>query len=247
MSDPTINFSFSQPRAIITGASSGIGRATALAFAKAGIHLALVSRSPDKLSEVRDLVQAAGVEAKIYPLDLGNIAEVRAKVALITEEFGEIDILVNNAGMGYTNSLQDTPLEEWLAVMNLNLTSILQCIQGVLPQMRTRHRGTIVNVASIAATNPFAGWGSYCVSKAGLLMLSQVLATEERANGIRVVTISPGSVNTPLWDSDTVKADFDRVGMLTPEIIAQTILQAVLLPQEAVIENLTIVSSAGIL
>jgi NADP-dependent 3-hydroxy acid dehydrogenase YdfG len=131
--------------------------------------------------------------------------------------------------------------------MNLNLTSILQCIQGVLPHMRARHRGTIVNVASIAATNPFAGWGSYCVSKAGLLMLSQVLATEERANGIRVVTISPGSVNTPLWDSDTVKADFDRVGMLTPEIIAQTILQAVLLPQEAVIENLTIVSSAGIL
>jgi short-subunit dehydrogenase len=242
-----MNFSLGQHRAIVTGASSGIGKATALALAQAGFHLALVSRSADKLAAVADLVRATGVEAKIYPLDLGKIEEVKAKISLITQEFGEIDLLVNNAGMGYTKLLQDTPLEEWQNVINLNLTSVLACIQAVLPQMRQRRRGTIINIASIAATQAFPNWGAYCVSKAGLLMLSQVLAAEERAFGIRVVTISPGAVNTPIWDTATVQADFERSQMLTPEVIAQAVVQTVLLPQEAVIESMTLVPLAGAL
>jgi short-subunit dehydrogenase len=242
-----MNFSLGQHRAIVTGASSGIGKATALALAQAGFHLALVSRSADKLAAVADLVRATGVEAKIYPLDLGKVEEVKAKISLITQEFGEIDLLVNNAGMGYTKLLQDTPLEEWQNVINLNLTSVLACIQAVLPQMRQRRRGTIINIASIAATQAFPNWGAYCVSKAGLLMLSQVLAAEERAFGIRVVTISPGAVNTPIWDTATVQADFERSQMLTPEVIAQAVVQTVLLPQEAVIESMTLVPLAGAL
>jgi short-subunit dehydrogenase len=242
-----MNFSLGQHRAIVTGASSGIGKATALALAQAGFHLALVSRSSDKLAAVADLVRATGVEAKVYPLDLGKVEEVKAKISLITQEFGEIDLLVNNAGMGYTKSLQDTPLEEWQNVINLNLTSVLQCIQGVLPQMRQRRQGTIVNIASIAATQAFPDWGAYCVSKAGLLMLSQVLAAEERTHGIRVVTISPGAVNTPIWDTATVQADLERSQMLTPEVIAQAVVQTVLLPQGAVIESMTLVPLAGAL
>jgi short-subunit dehydrogenase len=242
-----MNFSLGQHRAIVTGASSGIGKATALALAQAGFHLALVSRSSDKLAAVADLVRATGVEAKVYPLDLGKVEEVKAKISLITQEFGEIDLLVNNAGMGYTKSLQDTPLEEWQNVINLNLTSVLQCIQGVLPQMRQRRQGTIVNIASIAATQAFPDWGAYCVSKAGLLMLSQVLAAEERTHGIRVVTISPGAVNTPIWDTATVQANLERSQMLTPEVIAQAVVQTVLLPQGAVIESMTLVPLAGAL
>ncbi|HBY80855.1 MAG TPA: short-chain dehydrogenase, partial [Cyanobacteria bacterium UBA11148] len=156
-------------------------------------------------------------------------------------------ILVNNAGMGYTGSLMETPLADWQRVIDLNLTSVFQCIQAVLPTMRQQQRGTIINVASIAGLQPFAGWGAYSISKAGLIALSKTLAVEERAHGIRVVTICPGAVNTPIWDTDTIEADFNRSAMLTPEIVAQSILHAATLPDQAVIELVTLMPSAGAL
>ncbi|MGK7895666.1 MAG: SDR family oxidoreductase [Xenococcus sp. (in: cyanobacteria)] len=234
-------------RAIITGASSGIGKATALAFAKAKINLALVSRASDKLSAVVDSVTALGVEAKSYPLDLAKVTIVKDHITAIAQDFGGIDILVNNAGMGYTNSLAKTSLTDWQQVMNLNITSVFQCIQGILPSMRDRSSGTIINVASIAASNAFPDWGAYSVSKAGLVALTKTLAIEERANGIRAVIISPGAVNTSIWDTDTVKADFNRQAMLSPEIVAQSILHTALLPPQAVIEEITVMPSGGAL
>ncbi|PPJ64884.1 SDR family oxidoreductase [Cuspidothrix issatschenkoi] len=240
--------SFEQKRrALITGASSGIGKATALAFAKAGIDIALVGRSQNNLDFVSKAAREFGVEAKAFCVDLAEVAEVKAKIQAIAHEFGNIDILINNAGIGYTGNLSDTPLEDWQQVINVNLTSVFQCMMGILPGMRQQGQGTIINIASIAAKQAFAGWGAYCVSKAGLLSLSQTLAQEERANGIRVMAICPGSVNTEIWDTPTVKANFDRSQMLTPEIVAQTILHTVLLPQQAVIEELTIMSNAGVL
>ena len=238
-----------QLRAIVTGASSGIGRATALAFAKSGIELALVSRSSVKLKTVADEIQALGISTKVstYPIDLAVTDQVKQKIATIWEQFGPIDILVNNAGMGYTNSINDTTLDDWQKVLNLNLTSIFQCIQGVLPQMRDRQKGTIINVASIAAFNAFADWGAYSVSKAALVALSKTLSVEERGNGIRTVTISPGSVNTPIWDTETVQADFNREAMLTPEIVAQSILHAAFLPHQAVVEEMIVMPSGGAL
>lgn len=236
-----------QRRAIVTGASSGIGKATALAFAKAGINLALVSRSQDKLLAVAEAVRAVGVEAQVYQLDLAQVEIVQTKIEAIAEEFGPIDFLVNNAGIGYTNSLSHTCLADWRQVIDLNLTSVFQCIQGVLPQMRQRHQGTIINVASIAAHQAFPEWGVYSVSKAGIIALGKTLALEERANGIRVITISPGAVNTSIWDTDTVQADFNREAMLTPELVAESIVYAALLPQQATIEEITIMPSGGAL
>ena len=234
-------------RAIITGASSGIGKATALAFAKAGINLALVSRSQDKLEAVASAVSEVGVEAKAYTLDLSNLGAIEAKMAAIAADFGEIDILVNNAGIGYTNTLSETPLADWQKVLDLNLTSVFQCVLGVLPTMRDRGRGVIINVSSLAASNPFPTWGAYSVSKAGLVAFSKALAAEERAHGIRVITISPGAVNTPLWDAETVQADLNRKAMLTPESVASSILHAALLSEQAVVEEMTLMPSAGAL
>ncbi len=236
-----------QLQAIITGASSGIGRATALAFAKSGINLALIARSQDKLSSVVSAAEAVGVKAQAYSLDLADLASVKQQIRDISQDLGTVDILVNNAGMGYTNSLANTPLEEWQQVLDLNLTSVFQCIQGVLPQMRERATGTIINVASIAAYNAFPDWGAYGVSKAALVALTKALAVEERSNGIRAVTIAPGAVNTTMWDTDTVQADFNREAMLTPEIVAQSILHTALLPSQAVIETMTIMPSGGAL
>ena len=237
----------SKRRALITGASSGIGKATALAFAKAGIDVALVSRSQDKLEAIATTAREAGVNAKAYVLDLAKLEQVKAGIEAIATDFAPIDILVNNAGMGYTNPLSATPLSDWQQVIDLNLTSVFQCILGILPAMRNQQRGTIINVASIAGQPPFPTWGAYNVSKAGLIALSKTLAAEERTHGIRVVTISPGAVNTPLWDTDTVQMDFNRSAMLTPEIVAQSILHTALVPEQAVIESVTLMPSAGTL
>jgi NADP-dependent 3-hydroxy acid dehydrogenase YdfG len=233
--------------ALITGASSGIGKATALAFAKAGINLALVGRDQDKLTAVAQAAIAAGVTAKTYVVDLSRLDQVSAKIAMIAAESDNLDILINNAGMAYTGSIYDTPLAEWQQVIDLNLTSVFQCVQGILPHMRQRKAGVIVNVSSIAGKQVFPNWGIYSVSKFGLMALTQAIAGEERGHGIRVTAICPGSVNTPLWDTNTVQADFDRSAMLTPEMVAEGILYAVLAPMGAVVEELTIMPSGGAL
>lgn len=231
--------------ALITGASSGIGKATALAFAKAGINLALVGRSQDKLTAVAMAAEAVGVKVKTYVVDLSIVDRVSANIASIAADWDNLDILVNNAGMAYTNSIGDTPLKDWQQAIDLNLTSVFQCVQGILPYMRRQRSGIIVNVSSIAAKQVFPNWGIYSVTKFGLMALTQAIAGEERANGIRVTAICPGSVNTPLWDTDTVQADFDRTAMLTPEMVAQSILYAVLAPAGAVVEEITIMPSGG--
>ncbi|OUL33010.1 short-chain dehydrogenase [Nostoc sp. T09] len=234
-------------RALITGASSGIGKATALAFAKAGIDVALVSRSLEKLEAVAVAAKHTGVEARSYAVDLASVWQVKEQIQAIANEFGDIDILVNNAGIAYTATLSETPLEDWQQVINLNLTSVFQCIMGILPGMRDRGRGTMINVASIAGKQAFSNWGAYSVSKAGVIALSQALAQEERVHGIRVTAICPGAVNTELWDTETVHANFDRSKMLTPEIVAQSILHIALLPPQAVIDELILMPSAGVL
>lgn len=235
------------PVALITGASSGIGKAIAFSFAKAGIHLALVSRSKERLEQLATQLTPTGITVKTYAMDLSVVSEVKDKIATIGAELEPLSILVNNAGMGYTADLLNTPCQDWQKVLDLNLTSVFQCIQGVLPGMRDRQHGTIVNISSIAGHQAFSGWGAYCVSKAALISLSKVLAVEERKHGIRVTTVCPGAVNTPIWDSDTVHVNFDRSAMLTPEVVANVVLQAVQLPQEFVIEELTVMPTAGVL
>ncbi|MBD2327674.1 SDR family oxidoreductase [Alkalinema sp. FACHB-956] len=231
--------------ALITGASSGIGKATALAFAEAGIHLVLMGRNLAKLEAVAAIARQSGVEVQVYSLDFADLAGIQPQVNTIASSVPRLDIVVNNAGMGYTGLLAETSLKDWQQVIDLNLTSVFQCIQGVLPVLRSQRSGTIINVASVAAHQTFPNWGAYCVSKFGLLALSKTLAAEERTHGIRVVTISPGSVNTELWDTETVEADFDRTAMLTPEVVAQSILHMAQMPSTAVVEELVLMPNAG--
>jgi short-subunit dehydrogenase len=233
---------------LITGASTGIGKATATAFAKAGFAVVLVSRSQDKLAALANQLTAEyAVPAQSFPIDLSAIAQVKSAMELILQQVGPVDVLINNAGMGYTGVLADMPLADWQAVMDLNSTSVFQCIQAVLPSMRDRNSGLIINVASIAARQAFPDWGAYGVSKAALAALSRAVAVEEQSHGIRVVTIFPGAVNTSIWDTDTVQADFDRSGMLAPEVVAEAILQVARLSESAVIEELTLMPSGGAL
>jgi NADP-dependent 3-hydroxy acid dehydrogenase YdfG len=232
--------------ALITGASSGIGKAVALTFAKAGIDLILLGRSIDRLQPVADAALQLGVSARSYELDLGDLAAVRPGIAKIVGEVGALDILVNSAGTAYTNHLMDTPLTDWQRIIDLNLSSVLQVIQGSLPHMRQQKSGTIINLISVAGQQAFPNWGAYCVSKFGLVALSKALAAEERVHGIRVTAIYPGSVNTALWDREGVDADFDRSVMLDADTVAAAILYAATAPAIASVEELTIMPSAGV-
>ena len=243
-------------RALITGASSGIGAATARAFAIAGFDIALVARSQDRLDALAAELSALGVKVESFAIDLADVERVKERIEDVTAAFGPINVLVNNAGIGYTGALCDMPLSDWQQVMTLNVTSVFRVVQAVLPGMRAGNvgsndepnsGGTIVNIASIAAEQSFPNWGAYGVSKAALVTLSDAIATEESVHGIRVVTISPGAVNTPIWETHTVNADFDRSAMLSAETVANTILHTVQLPPTAVISHLTITPSQGAL
>jgi short-subunit dehydrogenase len=243
----TSNTSELPRRALVTGASRGLGRAIAHALAQAGYDIALVGRSLDSLHQVQAELADYGVQAKAYAIDLADIGPLPGRLADLLQDFGPLSVVVNNAGMAYTGALATMPAADWQRILDLNVTSVFHCIQATLPVLRAAGGGTIVNIASIAAKSAFPDWGAYSVSKAAIVALSRSLAAEERAHGIRVVTISPGAIDTPIWDTDTVQADFDRSGMLAPEVVAQTVVHTILLPPQAVIEDLTLMPAGGAL
>lgn len=230
-------------KAIVTGASSGIGKEVALRLLQSGAQVSVISRNPDRLlSEL-----PAGSNAKGYALDLANIEEVASQIKAIVADMGGVDILINNAGMAYIGELIEMPLTEWQKLFDLNLTSVFQCLQAVLPTMRSQKSGTIINVASIAAKQGFPNWAAYCASKFALLGLTQAIAAEEQPHGIKIMSICPGSVDTPLWDTlgDKVPPSFDRSAMLRPSTVAEAIMTLINLPSDAVISDLVLMPNAG--
>ena len=240
----TVSTTLIGKKAIVTGASSGIGKEVALRLLQAGAQVSLISRHPDRLlNELADHSQAKG-----YAIDLGAIATVSAEVQVIVQDMDGVDILINNAGMAYIGELIDMPLAEWQKLFDLNVTSVWQCLQAVLPTMRSQKSGTIINVGSIAAKQGFPNWGAYCASKFALLGLTQAIAAEEQPHKIRVMSICPGSVDTPLWDTlgDKVPANFNRAAMLSPAVVADAIMTLINLPPEAVINDLVLMSNAGV-
>ncbi len=224
-------------KVLITGGSRGIGRSIAQALHDRGAQVAVVSRSGGNLPW------------RSYALDLSHLPAVKSKIQEIVADCGGIDILINNAGTAYVGELIHTPLSEWQRTFDLNVTSVFQCIQGVLPTMRLRHSGTIVNIASIAGKQAFPKWGAYCASKFALLGLTQALAQEEQSHGIRVMALCPGAVDTELWDSldPAIASQFDRSKMLSPQDIAAGLVELLLLSERMVIPELTLLPGGGIL
>lgn len=231
--------------ALVTGASSGIGRAIARQLVKGGFRVALVARQAERLDEVAGELQALGGEVLPLVQDLTEFDRLAGLVETIEQKLGPLSVLVNNAGMGYTGSLVETSVSDWQRVLTLNLTAPFALTREVLGPMRARRRGTIVNMVSIAAQRAFPDWGAYCVSKSGLLAFSRTLAQEVRNDGIRVSALCPGSVDTALWDSDLVNANFDRTRMLQADTVAQLVLMTVTLPESAVLEEAVLMPGFG--
>src|SRR5579859_4892831 len=228
--------------AVITGAGSGVGRAAALRLAQEGTALVLVGRRPDPLEETCTLLPA-GVEALVQPADVGDRAAVEAMAAATRARFGGVDILVNAAGLNITaRALSMVGVEGFQGVIAANLCGPFYCVHALLPLMRERGGGTIVNIASDVAlrANTKAGV-SYVASKFGLNGLTQAINAEERTNGIRACIICPGDINTPLLDKRPVPPPPEaRTAMLQGEDIAACIALAVTLPPRAIVEELIV-------
>lgn len=214
--DPMIQVDLRGQVALVTGASRGIGRAIALALARSGARLVLASRKAENLAPVAEEIRALGGEVLALPAHTGRMAEVEALVAEAVRAFGRIDIAINNAA---TNPHFGPTLEadegQWQKILDVNLVGYWRVAKAVAPVMRSQRRGKILNIASVAGLRPSPGMGLYGVSKAGVLMLTQLLALELAPDNIQVNAIAPGVVRTR----------FSQVLWETPEI-ARRILRA---------------------
>ena len=179
---------------LITGASRGIGAAAARAFAAQGAHVALAARSE---AAITDLAQELGGIA--LPCDVARFADVAGAVAAVRQRWGRLDVLVNNAGViDPIAATAEADVEEWDRLIDINLKGVFHGMRAAIPVMVTQGGGTILTVGSGAAHNPLEGWGAYCASKAGAFMLTRVADREHRAAGLRILSLSPGTVATDM-------------------------------------------------
>ena len=229
---------------LITGASRGIGRATAIAFANSGWDLLLTARSEDDLVKLVEEIENKKTKVFYKSIDLSNPINISKGLVELLNEGLIPSVLVNNAGVAWTGDLLSMTLEEWEWIMQMNLTSIFQVCSEVVPLMRKKG-GLVINVSSHASRNVFPQWGAYCVSKAALSSFTKCLAEEERKNLIRACTLTLGSVNSSLWDSDTVDMQFDRKSMLSVDQVALEILHLANQPINQTIEDITLMPSSG--
>jgi NADP-dependent 3-hydroxy acid dehydrogenase YdfG len=225
--------------ALVTGATHGIGRATAFALGHAGYRVGVCARTAAKVESLVAELRAAGVEAAGRAADVADPNQVASAVEHVSKALGEIGLLVNNAGVLIARPIEQLTLEDWDSTMATNLRGLFLMTRAVLPPMRARGRGDIVNVASLAARNGFAGGSAYVASKHAVLGFGRALMLELRKEGIRVITVCPGSVDTGmLRDQPMLKSDPARI--LRPEDVAETILHALDLPARALVSEVDI-------
>ena len=212
--------------AIVTGGSRGIGRAIAAALLQNGVHVAISGLNKERLEKAEAelaRVATAGARVLMFAADVRDHLAVQSLVDETARRQGGIDIFVNNAGVGWFGSLESQGHDDWRRVMDTNVTGLFNCCKAVIPHLRRRGGGYIINISSLAGSNPFAGGVSYCASKAAADALSEALMQEVRHDGIRVSCIKPGSVNTDFMGL----ADPANEWKLRPEDIAQTVVDLV--------------------
>ncbi len=181
---------------LITGSSTGIGLATALAFGRAGHTVAAAMRNPARSPELAHLIASEHLPITIFTMDVDSDASVDSAIRLVQDTLGPINVLVNNAGIERMGSVEELPLAAFREVMETNYFGVIRCIQAVVPSMRARGSGYIINVASVAGQIAMAPMASYTASKFALEALSECLAQEVKSFGIRVSIVEPGIIDT---------------------------------------------------
>jgi 3-oxoacyl-[acyl-carrier protein] reductase len=224
---------------VVTGGGKGIGEAICLAFAKEGAQVVVSSRTFENAKSVSEKIQALGLKAISVRTDVSRPEEAKKLIKETVKEFGTIDVLVNNAGIspkkegGEPAMTWEIGLEEWSQVMGVNLTGTLICSQEAVKDMLTRKKGAIVNITSVAGKAPYepmATGAHYDASKAAIINLTQRLASEVAGSGIRVNSVAPGRIATPMatlasskWNQAMLERTLmGRFG--TPEEIANAVV-----------------------
>lgn len=216
--------------AIVTGASSGIGRATAIAFGKAGASVVVVARRVDKGEESVHLVKEAGGEAVFVQADVTKASDLEAMVQKTVETYGRLDYAFNNAGSGTSGKIADLSEADWDFEINANLKSVWLSMKYEIPMMQRSGGGAIVSTSSQGALLGVANYGAYGAAKAGVIALSRAAAAEYSVDRIRINTVSPGAVKTDLWaeappemlDQVAAGIPLQRIGV--PEDIAEAVV-----------------------
>jgi 3-oxoacyl-[acyl-carrier protein] reductase len=205
-------FSLKDKVAIVTGASQGIGRDTALALAAAGARVAVAARNQEKLIALVEEIKNAGGEALALKMDVADQEQVKLAFKAVTEKFARLDILVNNAAITRDGLALRMKSEDWNAVISTNLTGAHFCTQQALAIMMRARAGRIINISSIVAEMGNAGQSNYVASKAGLIGLTKAIAIEIASRNITVNAVAPGFIETPMTDvlSAEVKEDLKR-------------------------------------
>ena len=229
--------------AVVTGGGTGIGRATALALAKQGAQVVVVGRRQEPLDESVAAVVGAGGSAEAAVVDVTDPDGVARFAAGLAERRGAVDVLVNSAGINVPRrDLAAVSVADWNAVLQINLTGTFLMTHAVLPTMREKRSGTIINVSSMAGYRASDLTGpAYNAAKAGVNSFTESINLAERRNGIRACAICPGEVSTPILENRPQPPSPEaRATMLQPEDIADTVVFVAALPQRANVELLTI-------
>lgn len=208
--------------AIVTGAGRGIGRAAAHELSRRGFRVVVASRNAGSIGSVADAVGGLAV-----PTDVSDPEQVDRLVRRSLEAFGRIDAVVNNAGLAPAIPLEQTSVQQWRDVLDVNLSAAFYLSRAVWPTFKQQRGGVIVNISSQAARDPFAGFGAYGAAKAGLNLLTLVLAREGAPIGVRAHAVAPGAVETEMFRGLVTEAQWPREKTLSPEDVARVVAQCV--------------------
>ena len=218
--------------ALVTGASSGIGAATARAFAGAGLRVALCARRKDRLERLAGEIGGRGGEASAHAVDVTDADAVRAMVETVGARWGRLDVLVNNAGRGLSATVEQTTAEELRALMELNVVAVLSATQAVLPIMRRQGRGHVINLSSIVGRRAVPYRAAYSATKFALGALSETLRVELTGTGIAVSLVYPIGTETELHHAEVQKVPWRPMGpSQSAEQVARAILRCVRRPR----------------
>ncbi|MFN0031802.1 MAG: SDR family oxidoreductase [Flavobacteriales bacterium] len=225
---------------IITGASSGIGEASARLLAAQGHRLLLIARRAGKLHQ---LANELGDVASVCPVDVTNYVELQRAFAEVVLPWGEVDVLINNAGVGYFEKIENGNVNHWHQMIDVNVKGLLHCIHLSMPHL-LKSNGLIVNVGSVASHQVFANTGVYCATKHAVWAISESIRLE-LAGRVRVTTISPGSVNTPFIDNTTDTQMLNQykdyfANAMPAKVVAEQIMHAVDCSPESVITEIIV-------
>ena len=234
--------------ACITGASSGIGRETALVLAENGYKLILCGRRKDRLEALQKEI---AVDSTILTFDVRELAQVQSAFASLSEEWKKVDVLINNAGNAHGLSpIQDGDIGDWDAMMHGNVNGLLYVSKSIIPLMIAQKSGHIINISSIAGKQIYANGAVYCASKAAVEVLSQGMRIDLNPFGIKVSNLAPGAVNTEFssvrFKGDTEKADSVYIGFepLLAKDVAEVLRYMVMAPAHVNLSDVTLLPTA---